>query len=53
MGIDSSTYELHLYGDGPDRQQIEEMAQFKQINTIFYGWQNDPWTEIKKMELII
>lgn len=46
--IDSSTYELYLYGDGPDRQQIEEMAHSKQVNAIFHGWKNDPWREIQQ-----
>lgn len=46
--VNSQLYELHFYGDGPDKCRVEQYADEKHINGYFHGWKNNPWESVYK-----
>ena len=46
---------LHCFGDGPDRQLLEEMATDYGIrdSVFFYGWVKNPESYMRQMDLIL
>lgn len=44
--IDANQYCLHIYGDGNDLAFCKNKAKELNLNIHFYGWKQDPWTDI-------
>jgi len=42
-------YEVHIAGDGPMRQELEELAKNSKTKIIFHGWMNNDSKEYKEL----
>lgn len=45
---DSTLYELYIYGDGTDREYLQEFSKEKDVNAYWMGWSSNPWEEVRK-----
>lgn len=48
-----TNYDLAIYGDGRDRDFLENEAKKLGVNVTFYGWKDHPWEEIKNINYLV
>lgn len=48
-------WDLHVYGDGPSRQELERLTESLNLNTriVFKGRTNDPWGVISQADAFV
>src|SRR5699024_12458837 len=49
------TWELHLYGDGPQREALQQLAQQRGVDkrVFFQGRTDEPWQKLSESQLFV
>src|SRR5699024_12597125 len=49
------TWELHLYGDGPQREALQQLAQQRGVDkrVFFQGRTDEPWQKVSESQLFV
>lgn len=48
-----SNFQIEIFGDGPEREYLEELSKVLELDVNFHGFKENPWKHFERGDLVI